>query len=167
MTEVFELAGVDLPGGELPPEAFLPGGGYGQIDPAAGGIVLANNDEAALVADPGAFPAGSGPVTITFYRLPDPVFGVPDFPVFGYQNYAEAYNFTSTVDPREGGPGVEFWMCVVEPLPEPVDFADLVIGHDLGDGLSELLPRLPDGDSPLDCSEAGAYRVRPHHRGAW
>jgi hypothetical protein len=155
VNEVFELAGdpgATEPPLEIPEEAFLPSGGFGQIDPAVGGTILANNEEAALIADPTSFPDAEGPVTVAFYRLPDPPEGTPGDPIPGYQAYPEAYNFIGEIDPAGG---VEFWMCVVEDA-LPVAFEDLVIGHDLGDGESELLtPPLRDYTNEiLDCSNA-------------
>jgi hypothetical protein len=153
MNDVFELAHVELPDGGLPPAAFLPGGGYGQVDPAVGGTILANNEEAALIADPTSFPGVTGPVTIAFFRIPDPQPGTPDYPIPGYQAYPEAYDFSGSAEPTGG---VDFWMCVVEDA-LPVPFDNLVIGHDLGDGEAELLtPRLVEAypGEILDCSNA-------------
>ena len=82
----------------------------------------------------------------------------PD-PIPGYQAYPEAYDVSAD---RDLVGTAEFWMCVVEPLPEVVDFFDLVIGHDLGDGEAELLtpPLYQDFNGQvIDCANAAFQHV--------
>jgi len=142
----------DGPGAPIiPPEALEPTGGVGIVIPGVSDTIWTNNDEAAFVANAGSF-GGEGPVTVVLTRLTDPPPGVPGDPIPGYQAYPEAYDFSANV-PLVGE--AEFWMCVPDAVPVPFD--NLVIGHNLGDGESELLtPRLVE-DYPgqvLDCTNA-------------
>jgi hypothetical protein len=139
----------------IPPAALEPTGGVGVVMPGANDTIWTNNDEAAFVADAGSF-EGTDPVVVVLQRLPDPTgFGSP---IPGYQAFPEAYDFSASVQLAEGGPGAEFWMCVPDEVPVP--FEDLVIGHDLGDGESEVLPRLVEAypGQVIDCTNA-AYQV--------
>lgn len=141
----------------IPPGALEPTGGIGIVYPGTNDTIWTNNDEAAFVANAGSF-AGNGPVTVVLTRLTDPQPGVPNYPVFGYQAYPEAYDFSANFELIGDA---EFWMCVVTDPPEP-PFDRLVIGHDLGEENSELLtPRLVE-DFPgqvLDCT--GAQYIDP------
>jgi hypothetical protein len=159
VARVFAFA-LDTPETPLPPEAFEPDGGVGVVSPETPDTIWTNNDEAAIVFDVGSFSGGS-PVTVVLTRLDDPQPGVPGYPIpGGYQAYPEAYDFQ--IDrPLDGE--AEIWTCVIlDALPVP--FENLVIGHDLGDGESELLlPPLVE-DFPgqvLDCSEAVYVPVGP------
>lgn len=138
----------------IPPEALLPTGGVGVVRPGANDTIWTNNDEAAFVADPGSF-TGTEPVVVVLQRLADPTgFG---FPIPGYQAFPEAYDFSASVQLNPDGPGAEFWMCVPDEVPVP--FENLVIGHDLGNGESEVLPRLVEAypGQVIDCTNA-AYQ---------
>jgi hypothetical protein len=136
----------------IPPEALEDDGGVGVVLPGVPDTIWTNNGEAAFVTEIGTF-SGTDPATVAIARLTDPVPGTPDYPIPGYQAFPEAYDFSASV-PLDGF--AEFWMCVVEPLPEGVELADLVIGHGLGNGESELLtPPLYDFDGTVvDCSNA-------------
>ena len=161
MNDVFELAGVELPAGGLPPAAFLPEGGFGTVTPGVPDTIWTNNDEAAFVANSGSF-SGDGPVTVVLTRLADPepgTLGVPIPPNF--QAYPEAYDISANAFLVGEA---EFWMCVLDDaLPYPGKFDELVIGHDLGNGESELLPRLVEEypGEVLDCSTAGSWSGPP------
>jgi len=152
MAYVFATGGPYDPGFEIPPAALEPDGGLGVVTPGTPDTIWTNNDEAAFIVDPGSF-AGDAPVTIVMTRLADPQPATPGDPIPGYQAYPEAYAFSASVQ-LDGS--AEFWMCVVlDGLPVP--FENLVIGHDLGSGNSELLTpplyELVPGDL-LDCTNA-------------
>ena len=139
----------------IPPEALLPTGGVGVIIPETPDTIWTNNDEAAFVVDAGSF-VGTGPVTVVLTRLSDPV--APNFPIPGYQAYPEAYDFSASAELTGFA---EFWMCVVTDA-LPVPFENLVIGHDLGDGESEILTPPLYEDVPgqiIDCSGASYQPV--------
>lgn len=161
INEVFALAGdpdAPEPPFEIPAEALLPTGGFGQLIPGVAGTVWTNNREAAFVADAESF-VGVDPVTIVLTRLSDPVPGTPNTPIPNSQAFPEAYDFSASAQLVGEA---DFWMCVVEPLPEGVDFFDLVIGHDLGDGESELLyPPLYQefNGQVIDCADAAFQPV--------
>jgi hypothetical protein len=161
INEVFALAGdpdATEPPLEIPEDALLPTGGFGRVVPGVPDTIRTNNAEAAFIADAGSFD-GDAPVTVVLTRLADPVPGAPDFPIPGYQAYPEAYDVSAD---RDLVGTAEFWMCVVEPLPEVVDFFDLVIGHDLGDGEAELLtpPLYQDFNGQvIDCANAAFQPV--------
>jgi hypothetical protein len=152
------------PGFVIPPEALEEDGGVGVIDPTIGGTVYANNLEAAFVADPGSF-AGTDPVTVVLTRLADPVPGNTGTPIPGYQAFPEAYDFSASAQLIGEA---DFWMCVVEPLPEGVDFFDLLIGHALGDGSEVLYPPLYQeyNGQVIDCANAAFQPVAVGSAGA-
>jgi len=142
----------------IPPEALEEDGGVGVVTPGVADTIWTNNGEAAFLAETGTF-AGTNPVTVVLTRLADPVPDAPDYPIPGYQAFPEAYDFSASA-PLSGF--AEFWMCVVEPLPEGVDFFDLIIGHDLGNGESEELhpPLYQDFNGQvIDCADAALQPV--------
>jgi hypothetical protein len=149
----------------IPPEALLPTGGVGVLMPETPDTIWTNNAEAAFVVDAGSF-LGDDPVTVVLQRLADPIYPDIGSPIFGSQAFPEAYDFSANA---ELSGFAEFWMCVVEPLPDDVNFFDLVIGHDLGDGESELLypPLYQDFDGHvIDCSSAAFQPVLVGSAGA-
>jgi hypothetical protein len=119
---------------DFPDDAFHPTGGVGIVVPGVNDTVWTNNEEAAFIADPGSFD-GDEPVTVVLRRLPDPTgFGSP---IPGYQAYPLAFDISAS---RELAEEAEFWMCVdLDKLPPDVDFYDLVIGHDDGGDVGEIL----------------------------
>jgi hypothetical protein len=141
----------------IPPEALLPTGGVGIVVPGTPDTIWTNNDEAAFVVDEESF-LGDAPVTVVLRRLTDPDPNVPGYPIPGYQAFPEAYDFTASSQ-LDGF--AEFWMCVVTDA-LPVPFESLVIGHDLGDGESELLAPPLYEEYPgqvIDCTGASYQPV--------
>jgi len=136
----------------IPPEALEPTGGVGIVTPGANDTIWTNNDQAAFIALPGSF-TGDDPVTVVLQRLADPP-PTPGTPISNYQAFALAYDFSTNAE-LDGL--AELWTCVVlDALPVP--FEDLVLGHELGDGESELFgpPLYQDYDGQvIECAEAG------------
>ena len=100
----------------IPPEALLPTGGVGVLMPETPDTIWTNNAEAAFVVDAGSF-LGDDPVTVVLQRLADPIYPDIGSPIFGSQAFPEAYDFSANA---ELSGFAEFWMCVVEPLPDDV-----------------------------------------------